>query len=243
MGGTVAVTLRKPDGTEYRMSRWTNSMPWGITNLKLLQHNMTHVDAYLEQWLGMKEDYEKNKDSGEFEFDMTDCYFPSAGLAPDGYGLVVVDMVNNVILDMQGYTSFDSICAASVGLDVPHNMDDEDSSYQCFKALLEAGHVTGMMTRDSFDAATDKADGNRYIPVDMTMDEIVAEITGDKRDIFDFKIDLKPFTYERFEEYEPTELIRYRKRLRELGFKFTREEKASWDECIREAKEEYGDEE
>jgi len=242
MGGTVAVTLRKPDGTEYRMDRWTNSMPWGITNLKMLQHDMTHVDAYLEQWLEMKADYDKNNDSANFELNMTDCYFPSEGLAPCGYGLVVVDTVNNAILSMQGYTNFESICAASVGLDIPRGIGDPDSSYECFKEFLEAGKVTGMMTRQSFDNATEDGMGDVYVPVDLTMDEIVAEITGDKRDIYDFRIDLKPFTYEEFDEYEPNALKAMRARILELGFELSDSENKVWDECIKEAIEDYGDE-
>lgn len=245
MGGTVAVTLRKPDGTEYRMNRWTNSMPWGIMNMKMLTHDMAHVDEYLEQWLGMKADYEKNKGTGKFEHNMTDCYFPSEGLAPCGYGLVVVDMVNNVILDMQGYTSFESMCAASIGMEHGNTYgtqaSDEDSNTSIFKAFLDAGKVTGMLTRDSFDK--DLPRDEWYKPVTQSFEELLAEITGDKRDIFDFKLDLAPFTYEKFEECEPQALRDYRARLLELGFTLTDEENKIWADTIKEYEEEEGFEE
>ncbi|GAG29822.1 unnamed protein product, partial [marine sediment metagenome] len=127
MGGTTSVTLRKPDGEEFRMTRWTNSMPWGICNPRMFNKDESHMDDYLKQWLDMKEDYEKNVKTGKFELEMTDCYFPSEGLAPCGYGLTVVDHVNNIILDMQGYTSFHTMNVASVSLDI-EKVDDKHYS-------------------------------------------------------------------------------------------------------------------
>jgi len=231
MGGTVAVTLRKPDGTEYRMSRWTNSMPWGIGNMKLMRHDMNHVDTYLEQWLGMKDDYEKNKESGVFEHNMTDCYFPSSGMVPDGYGLVVVDMVNNVILSMQNYTAFDSLCAASVAMDV-HNAADPDSNAAIFKEFINAGQVAGVLRKSNWE------ESNPYKPLTQT-----AELADwKKNDIFDFKLDLSPFTLEEFEEYEPQALIKYRARLLELGFELSDKENEIWAAAIDDAIEEYGEE-
>jgi len=238
MGGTVAVTLRKPDGTEYRMDRWTNSMPWGIGNRKMITHDMAHVDEYLKEWLGMKEDYEQNKETGVYEYPMTDCYFPSEGLAPCGYGLVVVDMVNNVILSMQGYTSFDSLCAASISMDLPHGINDPDSNVSIFKEFYDAGKVPGVMTRDSFKIAD--AGGDPYLPLTQSFDELMEELVDpDKRNLFDFKLDLSPFTLEEFEEYNPQALIKYRARLLELGFELTDKENEIWAAAIDEALEEY----
>jgi len=43
MGGSLAVTLREPDGTEHRMCRWMNMLPAFINNLKLVEQDQTHV--------------------------------------------------------------------------------------------------------------------------------------------------------------------------------------------------------
>lgn len=241
MGGTVAVTLRKPDGTEYRMDRWTNSMPWGIGNMKMLKHDMAHVDDYLKQWLEMRDDYERNKATGKFELNMTECYATPDGLAPCGYGLVVVDMVNNVILSMQDYTAFDSMCAASVQLDIPHNTADADSNYQIFKEFFDAGQVKGMLTRDSFDNARSNNSNDLYAPVPDCFDEVLALLDPSKRDVFEFKLDLKPFTLETFDGYNTDELKAYRARLLELGFVITDEENKIWDDLITEYEEEEED--
>lgn len=246
MGGTVAVTLRKPDGTEYRMNRWTNSMSWGICNLKMLNSDEQHIEDYLHQWKEMRDDYERNKDSGEFEHNMTDCYFPSDGLAPCGYGLVVVDHINKVILDMQGYTSFDTICAASISLEHSGNVlgvqpADADSETQIFKEFLKAGKIGGVLTRDSYNENTPREDW--YRPVTETFEEIIAELTSDRRDWFDFKVDLSPWSYEKFEECSPQALRAYRARLIELGFELSDEENKVWDEWIKEYEEEYGEDE
>jgi len=235
MGGTVAVTLRKPDGTEYRMDRWTNSMPWGFNNMKLMRHDMDHVDEYLEQWLMMQTDYEKNKGTGKFENNMTECYFPSNGLAPLGYGLVVVDMVNNVILSMQGYTAFDSLCAASVSMGLMNESNPDSNAYM-LREFIEAGQVAGVLRKSNWE------EPNPYVALTQTYDEVVAELADwENNDIFDFKLDLSPFTLEEFEEYNPQALIKYRARLLELGFELTDKENEIWAAAIDEAIEEYGE--
>lgn len=107
MGGTVAFTLRTPEGQEYRMRRWTNIMPWALTNMALVNKEPEHISEMLEQWLLMKNDYERNHKTKKFEHPMTDVYTPYHGrcLYPCDYGLIVVDMQKNKILSMQGYTS------------------------------------------------------------------------------------------------------------------------------------------
>ncbi len=233
MGGSVAVTLRKPDASEFRMTRWTNSMPWGICNMKMFTADEKHMDEYLEQWLGMKKDWDKNHVGGNFKYPMTDCYFPSAGLAPDGYGLVVVDHINNVILDMQGYTSFDNISIAGIGLDIDNT--DVDSKYLIFKEFLAAGKIKGVTTSKSHE------EGREYDELD-TQD---LDVWHDRikncfgtGGIYQFIIDTAPFTIERFEECSSLELARMHLRVKELGFVLTDEENKFWAETIVEMKQE-----
>lgn len=245
MGGTISVTLRKKNGDEYRMSRWTNSMPWGIGNVNMLRGNEEHINKYLNQWFEMKEDYEANKDSGNFEYNMTDAYFPSAGLVPDGYGLVVVDHVNKVILDLQGYTSFDYIGASSIGLELPIEPSEdykitvpEDGDTVRFKEFLDAGLVKGVVTRDSYDK------GLEYESIDgLSFEDIIHSIMNNKPRIFSFILDLDGWEYEKFEECDPNEIIRYKNRLIELGFDLSDEENKMWDACVEEYRETYGDDE
>lgn len=246
MGGTVAVTLRKADGTEYRMSRWTNSMPWGIANMRMLNGDEDHINAYLDQWLKMRDDYERNKDIGKFEYDMTDCYFPGNGLVPDGYGLVVVDHINKVILSMQGYCSFNTIHAAGISLEFSGNVlgvspEDDDSDTTRLREFWEAGRIIGWLTDKSTPPAQCKSRKDAYLPIDKTFDEVI-EILKDYRTsmtIYEFGLDLGDWKYEEFEEYNPHELRRMRNRILELGFKLTDVENKVWDEVIKESEKEY----
>ena len=236
MGGSVAVTLRKPDASEFRMTRWTNSMPWGICNDKMFNADEEHMDEYLEQWLGMKDDWDKNHKSGNFEFPMTDCYFPGAGLVPDGYGLVVVDHVNKVILDMQGYTSFDNINVAGIGLDIDNT--DVDSKYSIFKEFMAAGKVKGVTTAESH------KEGREYDELDTQDLDVWRDRIKNNfgsfggAGIYQFIIDTAPFTIERFEECNSLETARMHLRVKELGFVLTDEENKFWAETIVEQKEE-----
>ncbi len=104
MGGTVAVTIRKTDGREHRMARWTNVLPWFVENQKFLGKDTTHIQNYIAMWEDMRQDWIDNHETGNFRHNMTSCYGDHPYLAPAGYGLVVLDQQSAVILSMQGYT-------------------------------------------------------------------------------------------------------------------------------------------
>lgn len=52
MGGTVAVTVVEPDGTEHRMARWTNSMSWFEVSTELLSkiENEIYENYIIKEW-------------------------------------------------------------------------------------------------------------------------------------------------------------------------------------------------
>lgn len=118
MGGSCAVTIREPNGAEHRMCRWTNTMPWGLANSKMVsvEPDPAHLAAYLHEWERMRADWLKNKDTGGgFEYNMTECYAPYPFLAPMEYGLVLVDFKSFTIISKQGYTSLNRIDAVTIG--------------------------------------------------------------------------------------------------------------------------------
>ena len=109
MGGNLAWTLRLSDGTEYRMDRWTNSMPSLIVNPDFLDEKPQAIEEALESWLKMRDDWTRNKGKGPFELPMTPVYAPYPfGMKPSEYGLVVTDFQTKTFLSLQGYTSFES---------------------------------------------------------------------------------------------------------------------------------------
>jgi len=112
MGGNLAWTIRLEDGTEYRMDRWTNSMPGLILNPDFLSGQQAGIDNALQPWLEMKSDWEKNQHTEKFDLHMTPSYAPYPyGLAPSEYGLVITDFVSKTILSLQEYTDLGSLNA------------------------------------------------------------------------------------------------------------------------------------
>lgn len=107
MGGTIAVVLRRTNGTVIPMRRWTNPMPDFVHSIGFIKKNKPHIDKWMKQWIEMKEDWDANKGTGKFKQFMTDMYAPyPAPLAPCGYGLIVLDQRENTILSYQNYCSF-----------------------------------------------------------------------------------------------------------------------------------------
>lgn len=106
MGGNVAWTLRLADGTEHRMDRWTNIFPEITMNDAFLAGEQAAIDEALESWLGMKADWEANRETGKFRHNMTEVYAPYPfGLRPSEYGFIVTDFVTKTIISCQHYTN------------------------------------------------------------------------------------------------------------------------------------------
>ena len=88
MGGAVAVTVRKKDGTVVPMCRWTNPLPFWIRSRELILNPEQRMEKFIE-------------------YGKTSAYnHEDARVAPEGYGLVVIDLKDNKIYTHQDYTSF-----------------------------------------------------------------------------------------------------------------------------------------
>jgi hypothetical protein len=131
MGGNLAVTIREEDGTEHRMSRWTNPTPYFVNNMLLLQKDKDYLKNYLKTWYDMREDYLANQATGNFKHNMTSMYCDHPYLAPDEYGQLVIDYKENKILSSQGYTHLGMISCIGASLDY-----DDDEEYKDVEADL-----------------------------------------------------------------------------------------------------------
>jgi len=221
MGGTVSVTVRRK-GEEFRMQRWTNSLPWFALNDRLYEGGEDYLNDYLEQWLLMKSDYEKNKDSGKFEHNMTDAYFPSSGLCPDGYGLVVVDYDTRTILSMQDYCSFNDINTAGILLDKDNK--SEDSRYSIFKRLVEKGYINSAYTREGeIDISS------------MSFTDIEEKYLGEITDSYYFTI-INDWDVIYFDD-DADGVRAFKDKVEELGFELSDTEENYWQESIKDADE------
>lgn len=245
MGGRVAVTLREPDGTEHRMVRWTNSMPFYICNTKMLRADREHIDEYLSQWRLMKDDWERNHKTGKFEHNMTDFYVPYDGncLYPQGYGLVVVDLKENQLLSYQGYTNFTQIGAARIQMETrPRGimpsvkeekeawqkaLADPNSDLNRLKAFYDEGRI------DSIGNWTGDPTVEYSVPTDF---ENLRIVINNMQGWVSFNLDLRPLTVADFNDYD-IRSARVMYKFVQENFELSEEEEAGWQDHFRELEE------
>lgn len=247
MGGSIAVTLREPDGTEHRMIRWTNSLPWFVKNMRFVNKEQAHINHYMKKYNEMQKDWEKHRDDENFEFPMTDVYAPyPGGLAPAGYGLVVIDMVNNVILTMQNYCQFYDIHGAAINLDL-YNREDgigdsEEDAYQRAKEFMEAGRGTPIYIEQEKKQQQKKPSYTEAKAPDVTFETLIKDMRaegkkwlGNRKRFWSLRLDLSPF---KIKEFNGEDVIQEVKRLKQevlkLGFKLSEDEEKDWASYIKE---------
>lgn len=266
MGGSIAVTVREPNGTEHRMCRWTNAIPWFMKNIRLLNKDPAHIREYLKDWQDMRADYEKHKDEwealkqkygdkvwdhdGPFEFPMTDAYAPYPFLAPLEYGLVVFDMQKNHILDYQGYTSPDAIDSVAVVFDMSSVSPGKHK-------IVVGGPQPEKLGRKAFYLQDDESNAVRFrelleagritkavnyrtketISLDgKSLDDAIKVIEDDSERHVYFPIDMSPYEVTRYIERDPEEAQKMHSRIKDLGFQLSDEEERLWEEWIKEHK-------
>lgn len=117
MGGSIAVTIRTPDGEWHKMDRWTNATSYTFTDPLFMDGDQETLDNYLKPWYEMCEEF----DNGTFEekspMAAVYCnheYSSRDKTMPSEYGLVFIDFVNKLFINMNGYTTYDSISDAKV---------------------------------------------------------------------------------------------------------------------------------
>ena len=107
LGGVIAVTIRLPDGTEYRMERWTNTTPSIVHDPKFLKGDVKSIADYIQHWL--TESAKKNK--GQTLISSWGMY-KNPYLAPSEYGILVIDYKTKTIVDCQGYVDITTVMDA-----------------------------------------------------------------------------------------------------------------------------------
>jgi hypothetical protein len=133
MGGNVGIIVKKPNGEQVGMDRWTNIMPYFFKQINLYLGNFdTWYSEFSEQWLEMKADYEKNKDTGKFELNMTSVYFPCNTQSPSEYGIIVVDFPNKHIYSSQDYCNIGSLAFYNIWNRWEDNSENEELLRQYF---------------------------------------------------------------------------------------------------------------
>lgn len=149
MGGCVGVTILKNNGERINMNRWTNILPYFFRQASLYKGEEDKwLNEFLAEWKKMQKDYENNKDTGQYEINMTDVYFPHDTFSPVEYGLVIVDFPNKKIYSSQSYTTLGKMYASSIR-ERYYNNDNDDYIKEKnaektaeFKELYDNGLIT-----------------------------------------------------------------------------------------------------
>lgn len=165
MGGNVGVIVKKEDGKQVGMSRWTNVMPYHFKNINLyLGKTDEWYKEFSSEWLKMKEDYEANKNTGNFEQNMTSVYFPHDTLSPDEYGIIAVDLKNKKIYSSQDYCNIGSLAFFHVW---DRHSDNEEN-----EALLKQYFENGLLKEITYYAS--EADSLTTIDItSLTVEDII----------------------------------------------------------------------
>jgi ribosomal protein S27AE len=205
MGGIISITIRLPDGTEYRTQRWTNPFIYWFHDVRFLTKDIDFIMSYLKGWLDMKADYETKA----FKLPGTFRYFPSKGLVPVEYGIWVIDLQKNEIVDY--YQNYTDLTRLSFDFDLNAN-DSSD--------VEEMNRITQLLLDHRLSC---EGEGFSY----QSFDEL-RQGHPKYRDIY---VDLSPLKLTRYEPYQTKEALAH---IQKLGFVLNATELRIWDEWIKE---------
>lgn len=213
MGGRVNVTIRLDEQTVYSAARWTNSMPFWVRDMKFIRGERAHLQEYANVKPG----------------------FGPAPNCPDGYGLVVFDLVHKRLLSMQCYTGFVQI--------VPSRHEPDEDERKNWNELLAEKRLKLLTYIRGLDDTRTETEAEE--PLEGTYDEVFGKIEDLRKDLLrredngEIKyghhtliLDIAPWVIEDFEE-DPEGAEAMKARMIDLGFVFSEEDKAGWDAWIK----------
>lgn len=231
MGGTLAVTIRDHDGVVHRMARWTNPTPFFINNLRFIEKDREHLKSYLDTWHKMRADWVQFGDSPQNPSPMSGCYATdeSMVLAPQGYGLLVIDYVTGVVLHRQNYTTYGAHFLIGMG----ENGLEEIAEDSYIATLYDAGKLRALkLVRLGNDDEEDK-------PVELAYSsgmELVTQVHT-QRLTMTFDIDMSPWQIVAFQNTREAWQV-FRQMCDNL-IGLTDQDKAAWEEWFDEREDDY----
>jgi hypothetical protein len=241
MGGVIGFTLREENGTEYRMSRWTNWTPWAIDNINLAHKSPEHIEAILNQW----------KTQMALPEDQRHWAYCDPFLAPSEYGLVVVDLMKNKILDCNHYHRFGTIFRGTLDLDLHEKtlkgfekaISMQDTNLYSFWQFYKEKRIKDF---ELYNPETGPYSYGKDINSFTVKDFVdLFSIQWNIRQVDEppnpllyghFILDMSPFEVVRFDE-SAEGWTKFRQAILDLGFVLTDEEEKIWEERIKEDQE------
>ncbi len=137
MGGSIGVTIRDYRGKEHRMCRWTNALPDLVKNVDFLEGKEEPIIQYLADWYRMVLDQKlATQTHTPTRYPMTEGYISHPYLAPEGYGLCLIDCTKKTIINCQGYSTLEHITSSEIVV-CSDPKDPQDS----YRRLWDAGKL------------------------------------------------------------------------------------------------------
>ena len=233
MSGTLAITLREPDRTEHRLLGWNTVAP-SFMRAGIPEGDREAIAHVLGSWTRMRADFEENGPDGPFRYRNTDWFAPPGLLAPEEYGLLVVDLAERVILDGQEGHPINEVPLYRV---IDH-VEESKAGFTCrvdsdthrFFELYQAGRV-GRLYLPTAGSTVDLPPGEpektlRFLAASRTLLSFETHLRSW------FTIDIAPLRLERFDYTSRKEMRRMRRRIRELGFALSPAESQRWNEYL-----------
>lgn len=242
MGGTIKVILREEDGTIHNMYRWTNSFPQFINSTKFISKDKEHLRDYMKIYLDMKQDWEENHETGKFKYNMTPCYLPeSTSLAPCGYGILVIDYLNNRVISANGYSS-------------PGSLDSLLLSFLVSKKereiLIDTNLVPEVIMNDYQKLFDDGKifececfENEQLVTKSISKEDVINKLKQlqKKRAYAKFNIDMSPWVVTSYMDGEE-DFAKVKEEMMEL-FEFTENDHKEWNEYVKDRFQDDYDEE
>ena len=198
MGGPIGLTINDKDNKTITVEGYTNSLPLFIDNIHFVTSNLQYIKKHFSHYIDSK-----------------------MPLAPNGYGLVAIDINSKTVLSTQGYCSFGSISFISLSL---YSNDKETMSN--FESLFNQGYIKSYRARvgngDDWTFGEFSLEGKSLLDVKNLIPIILNDNPAGAE--FIVKSDWTMLHYEEdFDGYEDM-----REKMFELGFTFTEQDHKVW---------------
>lgn len=238
MGGTVTVVLREPNGKTHVQCRWTNALPWFVNNIRFVEKSSEHVAGYLKN----QNDVDK-KDNDI--------------LAPQDYGIVVLDQMRDRILTYQGYCSFGNIDTMRIAGDldicvdkkiqVPAELGTISTKYVSVPLKMDVFKLTddelhAVRFREFYEKsriayAKNERTGEIKETKGLSLDELAKFAEQDRTFDFTFVLDMSPFEIVQYHQgwsHDNDQLSLIKADIKRFGFKYSKKDEKAWKEFMEE---------
>lgn len=107
MGGKITLIVRETSGDVEAYGSPTGQLPLSLSDPRLFSSHARDVHAWKERFIAplatMRDDYMQHHETGTFAHPGTALYGEPPGIAPEEYGLILIDFATRSAVSMQTY--------------------------------------------------------------------------------------------------------------------------------------------